>query len=207
VTRDGRPVDRLWQRTSEDRLRDDAGRLTPLGDLLLEPLRAGTVSLVNAVGCGICDDKRTLHHTPGLMRALLGEEPLLAVMSTHDLGVAAERDGALDGADALVFKPRNGAGGRGVWMPPHDMRALRQAIGSPAGGWMAQERLSLSRHPTVADGGLVPRVVDARLFAVKTRAGWQVIPGGASRYPTRAATRIVNTSQGGGVKDVWVLED
>jgi uncharacterized circularly permuted ATP-grasp superfamily protein len=72
---------------------------------------------------------------------------------------------------------------------------------------MAQERLSLSRHPTVADGGLVPRVVDARLFGVKTRAGWQVIPGGASRYPTRAATRIVNTSQGGGVKDVWVLED
>ena len=207
VTRGGRPVDRLWQRTSEDRLRDDEGRLTALGELLLEPLRAGTVSLVNAIGCGICDDKRTLHHTLRLMRALLGEDPLLAVMTTLDLEVASQRAAALDGADGLVFKPRNGAGGRGVWMPPHDMKALERAIGPRAGGWMAQERLWLSRHPTVAGGRLVPRIVDARLFAVRTQAGWQVIPGGASRYPTTGATGIVNTSQGGGVKDVWVLED
>lgn len=207
VTRDGRPIRRLWQRTSEDRLRDDDGRLTPLGELLLEPLRAGTVSLVNAVGCGICDDKRTLHHTPGLMRAILGEEPLLAVITTLDLAVAAERAEALDRADELVFKPRSGAGGRGVWMPPHDRAGLEQAIGARAGGWIAQERLRLSRHPTVVDGGLAPRIVDARLFALKTGAGWEVIPGGASRYPTHAGIKIVNTSQGGGVKDVWVLED
>ncbi len=91
-------------------------------------------------------------------------------------------------------------------MPPHDLASLERALDSSSGGWMAQERLALSRHPTVVDGGLAPRIVDARLFAVNTAAGWTVIPGGASRYPTRAGTGIVNTSQGGGVKDVWVLE-
>ena len=206
VTRSGRPVERLWQRTSEDRLRDDASRLTRLGELLIEPLRQKTVSLVNDIGCGVCDDKRTLRYTPALMRALLGEEPLLPVARTLDLAVPEERAEAMASADELVFKPRNGAGGRGISMPPHDIAALRRAIPADGSGWVAQERLSLSRHPTVAGHSLVPRIVDARLFAVATPAGWRVIPGGASRYPTRPRTGIVNTSQGGGVKDVWVLE-
>ncbi len=207
VTRSGEPVRRLWQRTSEDRLRDDEGRLTVLGELLLEPLRAGTVSLVNAIGCGICDDKRTLRHTPQLMRALLGEEPLLPVATTLDLSMPGERAAAMAAADDLVFKPRNGAGGRGVSMPPHDRGTLEEAVGSAPGGWVAQERIALSRHPTVVGDALAPRIVDARLFTIDTGAGWTVIPGGASRYPTQAATGIVNTSQGGGVKDVWVLEE
>lgn len=206
LTRSGRSVERLWQRTSEDRLHDDQGRPTPLGELLLEPLRAGTVSLVNAIGCGICDDKRTLRYTPELTRELLGEEPLLEVATTLDLAVPDERDAAMARAGELVFKPRNGAGGRGVSMPPHDVAALERAIPADGGGWVAQERIPLSCHPTVVAGALVPRIVDARLFAVRTATGWEVIPGGASRYPTRAATGIVNTSQGGGVKDVWVLE-
>jgi uncharacterized circularly permuted ATP-grasp superfamily protein len=71
---------------------------------------------------------------------------------------------------------------------------------------VAQERIALSRHPTVVEDRLVERIVDARLFAVNTAAGWTLIPGGASRYPTQTGTGIVNTSQGGGVKDVWVLE-
>ena len=207
VTRSGERVRRIWQRTSEDRLRDDAGRLTRLGELLLEPLRAGTVSLVNAIGCGICDDKRTLRQTPELTRALLEEEPLLPVAETLDLSVPGERAAAMAAAGELVFKPRNGAGGRGVSMPPHDRGALEQAVGSAPGGWVAQQLITLSRHPTVVGDALAPRIVDARLFAVDTGAGWTIIPGGASRYPADAATRIVNTSQGGGVKDVWVLEE
>lgn len=207
VTASGRAVERLWQRTSEDRLRDDGGRLTRLGELLLEPLRERTVSLVNDIGCGVCDDKRTLRYTPALVRALLGEEPLLPVARTLDLAIPEERAEAFSSADELVFKPRNGAGGRGISMPPHDVAALKQTIPADGSGWVAQERLSLSRHPTVAGDSLVPRIVDARLFAVMTPAGWRVIPGGASRYPTRVDTGIVNTSQGGGVKDVWVLEE
>jgi uncharacterized circularly permuted ATP-grasp superfamily protein len=206
VTRAGRPIERLWQRTSEDRLRDDEGALTLLGELLLEPLRARTVSLVNAIGCGICDDKRTLRYTPALMRELLGEEARLPVATMLDLAVPTERAEAMAAADRLVFKPRNGAGGRGVWMPPHDRDALHRALAGDGSGWVAQERVALSHHPTVAGDSLVPRIVDARLFAVKTPAGWRAIPGGASRYPTAAGTGIVNTSQGGGVKDVWVLE-
>jgi carboxylate-amine ligase len=207
VTRVGAPIQRVWQRTSEDRLRDDAGGLTRLGELLLDPLRAGTVSLVNAIGCGICDDKRTLAHTAELVRGLLGEEPLLPVVRTFDLAVPEPRAAALSGADRLVFKPRNGAGGRGVSMPPHDLRELERVIPRDGKGWVAQERIALSRHPTVMGDRLMPRIVDARLFAVRTPSGWTVIPGGASRYPARATGGIVNTSQGGGVKDVWVLED
>ncbi len=207
LTRSGEPVRRLWQRTSEDRLRDDEGRLTVLGELLLEPLRAGAVSLVNAIGCGICDDKRTLRHTPELTRALLGEESLLPVARTLDLSMPAERRAAMAALGELVFKPRNGAGGRGVSMPPHDRGALEEEVGAAPGGWVAQERIALSRHPTVVGDALAPRIVDARLFTIDTGAGWTVIPGGASRYPTQAATGIVNTSQGGGVKDVWVLEE
>ncbi len=120
VTRACQRIERLWQRTSEDRLRDDEGGLTRLGELLLEPLRSETVSLVSAIGCGVCDDKRTLRYTPELMRALLGEEPLLAIPATLDLAVPSERKEAAVHADELVFKPRNGAGGRGVSMPPHD---------------------------------------------------------------------------------------
>ena len=204
VTRSGAPVRRLWQRTSEDRLRDDDGRLTRLGDLLHRPLRAGTVTSVNAIGCGVCDDKRTLRHTPGLMREWLGEEPLLPVAATLDLAVPEERAAALAAASGMVFKPRNGAGGRGVSMPPHDSRALERALATGA-GWVAQELIPVSRHPTVAGDALAPRIVDARLFAVRTPAGWTVVPGGASRYAASEATGIVNTSQGGGVKDVWVL--
>ena len=205
--RSGEPVRRLWQRTSEDRLRDDDGALTRLGALLLEPLRAGTVSLVNAIGCGICDDKRTLRHTPDLMRALLGEEPLLPVAGTLDLSMPEERAAAMAAAGEMVFKPRNGAGGRGVSMPPHDFDVLQAALAAAPGAWVAQEKIALSRHPTVVGDTLTPRIVDARLFAVRTGDTWIVIPGGASRFPTRATTGIVNTSHGGGVKDVWVLAD
>lgn len=141
------------------------------------------------------------------MRALLGEDPLLPVARTLDLEVPEERAEAMASADELVFKPRNGAGGRGVSLPPHDVAALKRAVPADGSGWVAQERLSLSLHPTVDGDSLVPRIVDARLFAVMTPAGWRVIPGGASRYPTRAEAGIVNTSQGGGVKDVWVLEE
>ena len=206
LTRAGQPIERLWQRTSEDRLRDDDGRLTTLGALLLEPLQAGTVSLVNAIGCGICDDKRTLRYTAELTRDLLGEEPLLPVVRSFDLEEPDEFASAMAAADRLVFKPRNGAGGRGVSMPPHTPGTLERAMPAGGSGWIAQERIALSRHPTVAGDALIPRIVDARLFAVRTGSGWTVLPGGASRYPTRATSGIVNTSQGGGVKDVWVLE-
>ena len=204
-TRSGQRIDVLWQRTSEDRLRDDSGGLTALGRLLLEPLRAGAVRMVSAIGCGVADDKRMFRHTPALTRVLLGEEPLLPIVETLDLTLTEDLALALETLDTLVFKPRNGAGARGLWMPPHDTRALRDAISADPGALVAQERLALSRHPTVAGDRLEGRIVDLRVFAVRTPGGWKVIPGGVSRYPMAADGEVVNTSRGGGVKDVWVL--
>ena len=154
----------------------------------------------------MCDDKRVLAYSAGLVRKLLGEEPLLPVVRTLDLEVPTQREAALAEAGRLVFKPRSGAGGRGVRMPPHDVASLRGVLSADGRGWVAQDRIALSRHQTVVGDGLAPRIVDARLFAVNTTAGWTLLPGGASRYPTREGAGIVNTSQGGGVKDVWVLE-
>ena len=204
---DGAPVDVVWRRTNEDSLRGDDGRLTTLGRLLLEPLRAGTVRVLNGFGTGVADDKRTYPYVEDLVRFFCGEEPLLRSVPTWDLSADEQRADALARLDELVFKPRDGAGGDGVVLAPHasreELEQLRADVERDPGGWIAQEPVVLSTHPTVVDGRLEPRHVDLRPFVV----GGRVLPGGLSRFAQGAGELVVNCAQGGGGKDVWVLDD
>jgi len=115
VRRDDRsPVDVVWRRTNEDRLRGDDGRLTALGSVLLEPLRRGAVRVLNAFGAGVADDKRTYVYVEQLVRFYCAEEPLLRSVPAWDLAIDEQRAEALARLDELVFKPRDGAGGEGI---------------------------------------------------------------------------------------------
>ncbi|GAB3315011.1 circularly permuted type 2 ATP-grasp protein [Geodermatophilus aquaeductus] len=209
VLPDGRRVDLLWRRTSEERLSDDDGRPNELGELLLGPLRAGTVTVVNAFGTGVADDKRTFPYVEDLVRFFLGEEPRLRSQPAYDLGDPAQCRAALDRLPELVLKPRSGSGGHGVLIGPRaDERQLeraRAAVLAEPGGWIAQEPVALSTHPTVVDGALVPRHVDYRPYAFCTDEGTVVLPGGFTRVSLTEGELVVNASQGGGGKDTWVV--
>ena len=204
---DRSPVDVVWRRTNEDRLRDDDGRLTALGSVLMQPLRRGAVRVLNAFGTGIADDKRTYVYVERLVRFYCGEEPLLRSVPAWDLAVDEQRAEALARLDELVVKPRDGAGGEGIVLgmraSREELSKLRAEIDADPSAWIAQEPVALSTHPTVVDGRLEPRHVDLRPFVI----GGRVLPGGLSRYAQGAGDLVVNCAQGGGGKDVWVLAD
>lgn len=205
----GRPVDALYRRTDVDRLRDERGELTDLGELLLPALRAGTLGLVNAFGTGVADDKAVYPYVDDLVRFFCEEEPLVPSVPTYDLADPDARAEALGRPHELVLKPRDGHGGHGVVIGPRASRdELREAVDGVRAdpeGWIAQEPVLLSTHPTVVDGRLVPRHVDLRPFCVAGRDGWRVVPGGLTRVALEEGQLVVNSSRGGGGKDTWVL--
>jgi carboxylate-amine ligase len=206
---DGRRVDLLWRRTSEERLTDDDGRPDELGELLLGPLRAGTVTVVNAFGTGVADDKRTFPYVEDLVRFFLGEEPQLRSQPAYDLGDPDRCRAALDRLSELVLKPRSGSGGHGVLIGPRadadQLERARAAVLAAPGEWIAQEPVALSTHPTVVDGALVPRHVDYRPYAFCVDDETIVLPGGFTRVSLTEGELVVNASQGGGGKDTWVV--
>jgi carboxylate-amine ligase len=213
---DGRAVDVLWRRTSEERLVDDDGEPNVLGALLLGPLRAGTVAVVNAFGTGVADDKRTYAYVEDLVRFFTGEEPLLRSQPTADLGDPAQRDAVLPRLEELVLKPRSGSGGHGVLVgpraTPEQLAEVRALVEADPTGWVAQEPVAISTHPTVVDDVLAPRHVDLRPFVLCTGDGPDdteedivVLPGGLTRVALTEGDLVVNCSQGGGAKDTWVV--
>lgn len=210
VLRDGRrPVDVIYRRTNEERLRGPEGNLNAYGALLDEPLKAGMVRCVNAYGAGVADDKRVFRHVEDLVAFYLGEAPLLRGIHAYDL---ADPDVLADVADRLadlVLKPRGGAGGYGVVVGP-DVSAARLAearrdLLADPGHWSVQDVVVLSTHPTLVDGELVPRHVDLRPFVLFDGSEAHVVPGALSRFAARAGRLVVNAGQGGGLKDTWVL--
>jgi uncharacterized circularly permuted ATP-grasp superfamily protein len=204
-------LDVLYRRTDEDRLtRVDGRTLTPLGELLVEPLRAGNLTCVNAFGAGIGDDKLVHAYVEDMIRYYLREDPLLGSVPTHDLGPPGARAGALRRLPELVVKPRAGEGGRGVVVCPHaeadDVAAAGDAIRRGGQDLVAQETVSLSTHPTVIAGRLAPRHVDLRPFVICAAGDAPaVVPGGLTRVAFGAGALVVNSSQNGGAKDTWVL--
>ena len=207
--RDGRRVQVVYRRTNEDRLRDDTGELTPVGERLLPALRAGTVAMVNAFGTGVADDKLVYPYVDDLVRFYLGEDPQVCSVPTFDLADPGRRAEALDRLDELVVKPRDGHGGHGVLIGPAagraELGAAREAIEAAPEEWVAQELVQLSSHPTVIDGRLAPRHIDVRPFVFFDGRDVRALPGGLTRVALREGELIVNSSRGGGGKDTWVL--
>jgi uncharacterized circularly permuted ATP-grasp superfamily protein len=203
------PVDVVYRRTNEDRLEDEHGNLTFVGATLIAPLSAGTVTCVNAFGAGVADDKLMHAYVEKMVRFYLDEEPLLGSVRTYDVGVPDVRSAVLDRIDELVIKPRAGFGGVGVVVAPHagqdDLRRIAAELARDPEGYVAQETIMLSRHPTAADGRLEPRHVDLRPFVLLTRDTARVIPGGLTRVAASRDALVVNSSQEGGAKDTWVL--
>jgi uncharacterized circularly permuted ATP-grasp superfamily protein len=204
-----RPVDVVYRRTDEDRLTDEDGRHTTVGAALHEPLRNGTLTVMNGFGTGVADDKLIHAYVEDIVRFYLGEEPLLSSVRTYDLGVPEVLEMALDRVDELVIKPRAGHGGRGVVVAPHahdeDIRRTAEEVRADPANFIAQELVMLSRHPTMIDGRLQPRHVDLRPFVFLSPAGAEVGPGGLTRVALERDALVVNSSQRGGIKDTWVL--
>jgi uncharacterized circularly permuted ATP-grasp superfamily protein len=202
-------VDVVYRRTDEDTLRGDDGEYTCVGRALLGPLAAGTLACVNALGNGVADDKLVHSYVEDMIRFYLGEEPLVRSVPTYDLTRAGCLEEVLDRLEEMVVKPRAAYGGEGVFIGPQSDAAEREtiaaAIREDPEGWIAQETVYFSRHPTVIDGELEPRHVDLRAFVTFDGERAHAVPGGLSRVAFDEGELVVNSSQGGGAKDTWVL--
>jgi uncharacterized circularly permuted ATP-grasp superfamily protein len=191
-----RGVDIVYHRTDEDRFTG-----TPL-ELLVEPCRRGTLNVVNTPGSGVADDKLVNAHFDDLVRFFWDEEPLLPSVPTRP---AAE----LHDLSGWVVKPRGEMGGQDVVLWDHADEETRRrtlaAVEADPAAFIAQEQVTLSVAPTVCDGGLEPRHVDLRPYAVLGDDGVRVLPGSISRVALVKGSMVVNSAQGGGAKDTWVL--
>jgi uncharacterized circularly permuted ATP-grasp superfamily protein len=197
-------VDVIYRRTNADRLDTSVGRQ------LFEPVRAGKLSVVNAFGTGIADDKLTHAYVKDMIRFYEDEEPLLPSVETFDLGEPDVLEHAMDVFDELVIKPRGGYGGEGVAVLPHaedwDIEAARKAVRESPEEFIAQRMVMISCHPTVIGGALQPRHVDLRPYVFLGRDGEvRTLPGGLTRVAFDEGSLVVNSSQNGGAKDTWVL--
>ncbi|MGA9341422.1 MAG: circularly permuted type 2 ATP-grasp protein [Rhodanobacteraceae bacterium] len=173
--------------------------------------RAGNVTLTNAIGAGIADDKAVYIHVPQMVRFYLGEEPLLSNVPTHDCSKPDDLAYVLDHLDELVVKAVHGSGGYGMLVGPHASRAelenFRALLKSKPHEYIAQPTLALSTVPTFVESGIAPRHVDLRPFVLCGADHIRVVPGGLTRVALKKGSLVVNSSQGGGTKDTWILEN
>jgi uncharacterized circularly permuted ATP-grasp superfamily protein len=176
---------------------------------LLAAARAGNVTVANAVGNGVADDKLIYTYLPDLVRYYLREEPLLNNVDTWRLEDPKALEEVLDRLAELVIKPVDGAGGKGLVIGPQadadELDALRKVLIADPRGWIAQPVVQLSTVPTLIDDAIVPRHVDLRPFAVHDGDDVWVLPGGLTRVALPHGSLVVNSSRGGGSKDTWVL--
>jgi uncharacterized circularly permuted ATP-grasp superfamily protein len=176
---------------------------------ILNAARAGNVTIANAPGNGVADDKAIYPFVPAMIEYYLGEVPILANVETYRLEDAEVCGWALERLDALVFKPVDGSGGYGLVIGPHATEAtlleLRAKVLADPRGWIAQKPVALSTSPTYIDGRMGARHLDLRPFAVHDGREVWVVPGGLTRVALPEGSLVVNSSQGGGSKDTWVL--
>ncbi len=204
------PVHVIYRRINDDFIDPEVFRPDSMLGVpgLMRAYRKGNVSLANAVGTGVCDDKAVYAYLPRLIRYYLDQDAILANVETH---ICGESDGlayTLDHLDELVVKPVGESGGYGIVVGPRaaatERAAMRERVRADPANYISQPMVRLSVCPTLMDEGVRPRHVDLRPFAVTGRSTW-VLPGGLSRVALRQGSLIVNSSQGGGSKDTWVL--
>jgi uncharacterized circularly permuted ATP-grasp superfamily protein len=169
------------------------------------------VTIANAVGCGAADDKLIYTYVPEFVRFYLGEEPILDNVETHRLDDPERLAWVLDSLANLVLKPVDGAGGKGIVIGPQaderTLAKLRTTVEANPRGWIAQRPVALSTSPTFVGERFAPRHIDLRPFAVNSGDDVWVLPGGLTRVALPEGKLVVNSSQGGGSKDTWVLAD
>lgn len=176
---------------------------------LIRAWKAGNVGLANAPGAGVADDKVVYAWVPDLIRYYLGQEPLIANVPTYRTMYEDERRFVIENIGDLVVKPANESGGYGILIgnqaTPAELDHAVAAIESDPRNWVAQPILSLSTVPTLVEGGIEPRHVDLRPFVLTSDRSY-VTPGGLTRVALRKGSLIVNSSQGGGSKDTWIVD-
>lgn len=173
--------------------------------------RKGNVAIVNAMGNGVADDKAVYSYVPDMIRYYLNEEPILKNVPTYELDVAENRSMVFANMDKMVIKKTNESGGYGMLMgnkaTEEEMEEYKKAILEDPRNFIAQPIINLSSSPCYIDGKLQPRRVDLRPFALYGPDGIDIVPGGLTRVALREGSLVVNSSQGGGSKDTWVLGD
>jgi uncharacterized circularly permuted ATP-grasp superfamily protein len=211
TTRGPQRVDVIYRRVDDDFLdplafRGDSSLGVPG---LLSVYRAGRVTLANAIGSGIADDKATYLHVPDMIRFYLDEEPLLNNVPTWQCSRPSELSHVLENMHELVVKEVHGAGGYGMLVGPTSSKAevesFKERVKSNPGNYIAQPTLALSTVPTFVESGVAPRHIDLRPYVL---CGKEItmVPGGLCRVALTEGSLVVNSSQGGGTKDTWVLE-
>ncbi|OJX63154.1 MAG: hypothetical protein BGO95_09040 [Micrococcales bacterium 73-13] len=216
---------RVWMRTTAGPTRVDV-IYRRVDDEFLDPLkfradsmlgspglmlaaRLGNVTIANAIGNGVADDKLVYTYVPDLIRYYLAEEPVLPNVRTWRLEEPGALEEVLDRLDELVVKPVDGSGGKGLVVGPDATRseldALRARLVEDPRGWIAQPVVQLSTIPTLVEDGMRPRHADLRPFAVNDGHDVWVLPGGLTRVALPEGRLVVNSSQGGGSKDTWVV--
>jgi uncharacterized circularly permuted ATP-grasp superfamily protein len=210
TTRGPQRVHVLYRRVDDDFLDPLAFRPDSMLGVpgLFAAYRAGRVALANAIGTGVADDKSIYPYVPDMIRFYLTEEPLLANVPTLLLSRDDDRADALARLDQLVVKEVHGAGGYGMLIGPAstaaERDAFRQRILAAPARYIAQPTLALSTCPTFVAAGLAPRHIDLRPYVLAGK-GVGLVPGGLTRVALREGSLVVNSSQGGGTKDTWVL--
>ncbi len=207
-----RPVHTIYRRISDDFLDPTVFRADSMLGVpgLIGAWRRGNVSLANAVGTGVADDKAVYAYMPRIIRYYLNEDAILPNVETHICREPAGLTYTLENLEKLVVKPVGESGGYGITIGPRASRAqidkARAALIADPFNWISQPVVSLSVGPTLTEQGIRPRHLDLRPFAVTGRETW-VLPGGLSRVALQEGSLVVNSSQGGGSKDTWVLDD
>jgi uncharacterized circularly permuted ATP-grasp superfamily protein len=178
---------------------------------LFNAYRAGSVAMANAIGTGVADDKAVYAYVPAIIKFYLGEDPILPNVETYLLGNDVDRAYALEHLGELVVKAVGESGGYGMLIGPHSTTAereeFRRRILANPRNYIAQPTLALSRAPSFLDDGIEPRHVDLRPYVLCSGDSCTVVPGGLTRVALKRGSLVVNSSQGGGSKDTWVLAE
>jgi uncharacterized circularly permuted ATP-grasp superfamily protein len=177
---------------------------------LMSAYHAGQVTIANAVGTGVADDKAVYSYMPDIVKFYLGEEPLLANVPTWRCREPEHLKEVLSRLPELVVKEVHGSGGYGMMVGPaatkETIELFRNKLMREPEGFIAQPTLALSTCPTFVESGIAPRHVDLRPYVLNGRDRVRVVPGGLTRVALNEGSLVVNSSQGGGTKDTWVLD-
>jgi uncharacterized circularly permuted ATP-grasp superfamily protein len=211
TTQGPRRVDVIYRRIDDDYLDPQAFLKDSVLGVpgLFSAYRTGNVTLANGVGTGIADDKAMYIHVPEMIRFYCGEEPILANVPTWELSKSDDLRYVLEHLAELVVKEVHGSGGYGMLVGPaaskDELRSFRDKIIAEPSKYIAQPTLALSTCPTFVESGVAPRHIDLRPFVLSGK-DIHMVPGGLTRVALREGSLVVNSSQGGGTKDTWVLE-